>query len=148
MPAPSVKGFLGVGCPDGAQSLLALTLITITAGTALAIAEGCKVDIFALLQALSYSQGSKTRYLVRLQLHEPASSSLPALLQLKEGKAAAEAAARAALAEAEHHDIEPSVPAHSRRSNGSDNDSDDEHRGGTAKLTPRARGPPEPLESL
>jgi hypothetical protein len=44
------------------------------------------------LQALSYSQGSKTRYLVRLQLHEPASSSMPALLQLKEGKAAAEAA--------------------------------------------------------
>jgi hypothetical protein len=46
--------------------------------------------IFCLVssQALSYSQGSKTRYLVRLQLHEPASSSLPTLLQLKEGKAA------------------------------------------------------------
>jgi hypothetical protein len=44
------------------------------------------------LQALSYSQGSKTRYLVRLQLHEPASCSLPALLQLKEGTAAAAAA--------------------------------------------------------
>jgi hypothetical protein len=103
----------------------------------------------ALLQALSYSQGSKTRYLVRLQLHEPASSSLPALLQLKEGKAAAEAAAaRAALAEAEHHDVEHYVPARSRHSNGSDNDSDDEHRGGTAKLAARTRGPPEPLESL
>jgi hypothetical protein len=47
------------------------------------------------LQALSYSQGSKTRYLVRLQLHEPASASLPALLQLKEGKTATAAAAAA-----------------------------------------------------
>ncbi|WIA34679.1 hypothetical protein OEZ86_012993 [Tetradesmus obliquus] len=58
--------------------------------TARHLADG---QLLALeLQALSCSQGSKTRYLVRLQLHEPASSSLPALLQLKEGKAAAAAA--------------------------------------------------------
>jgi hypothetical protein len=47
------------------------------------------------LQALSYIQGSKTRYMVRLQLHEPASCSLPALLQLRQGKAGAAAATAA-----------------------------------------------------
>jgi hypothetical protein len=65
-------------------------------------ADGCCgcCAVAAPLQALSYSQGSKTRYLVRLQLHEPASASLRALLQLKEGKAAAAAAAaHAALAD-------------------------------------------------
>jgi hypothetical protein len=104
--------------------------------------------ICLLLQALSYMQGSKTRYLVRLQLHEPASFSMPALLQLKEGKAAATAAAaRAALAEEEHHAVEYSAPAHSRHSNGSD-DSDDDPQDGPAKMPARARGPPEPKESL
>jgi hypothetical protein len=59
------------------------------------------VVVAVCLQALTYSQGSKTRYLVRLQLHEPASASLPALLQLKEGKpAAAAAAVKAALEDA------------------------------------------------
>jgi hypothetical protein len=106
------------------------------------------VCITVLLQALSYMQGSKTRYLVKLQLHEPASSSMPALLQLKEGKAAAAAAAaRAALVEEEHHAVEHSAPAHSRHSNGS-GDSDAEHGDGPEKMPARTRGPPEPQESL
>jgi hypothetical protein len=73
------------------------------------------------LQALSYSQGSKTRYLVRLQLHEPTSCSLPALLQLKEGKAAAEsAAAKTALADVPPVDAEHDGHAGAGSSHGSD----------------------------
>jgi hypothetical protein len=73
------------------------------------------------LQALSYSQGSKTRYLVRLQLHEPASASLPALLQLKDGKPAATAApaARAAHTEAMSDQAERKPHAAAASSHGS-----------------------------
>uniref|UniRef100_A0A383VUJ6 PAS domain-containing protein n=1 Tax=Tetradesmus obliquus TaxID=3088 RepID=A0A383VUJ6_TETOB len=114
--------------------------------TACHLADGKPMHM--VMQALSYSQGSKTRYLVRLQLHEAASSSLPALLQLKEGKAAAAVtAARAALAEEEQHIVEHFAPVHSRHSNGSD-ESDEEHQDGPARLPARPRGPPEPLESF
>jgi hypothetical protein len=72
------------------------------------------------LQALSYSHGSKTRYLVRLQLHEPASCSLPALLQLKEGKAAAAAVAvRAVLTDATSDQAECKQHAAAGSSHGS-----------------------------
>jgi hypothetical protein len=108
---------------------------------------------------LSYSQGSKTRYLVRLQLHEPASSSLPTLLQLKEGKAAAEvSAARAALVEQNQHpaDLMAAAPVKCKsRSSSSDgssgSDSEDEGRSQQATGAGRERephGPPEKLESL
>lgn len=52
---------------------------------------------------MSYETNGKARFLVRLQLHEPTSASMDALMQLrKEGKAAEAAAiAKAALAEAD-----------------------------------------------
>lgn len=55
-----------------------------------------------MLQAMSYDQSGKSRMLVRLQLQEACSASMPALLQLKEGDDAAEAAAaKRSLADAE-----------------------------------------------
>eukprot|EP00882_Tetradesmus_deserticola_P025626 GHRQ01028163.1.p1 GENE.GHRQ01028163.1~~GHRQ01028163.1.p1 ORF type:complete len:534 (+),score=138.84 GHRQ01028163.1:97-1698(+) len=96
-----------------------------------------------LLQALSYSHGSKTRFLVKLQLYEPASCSMSALLQLKESKAGSSTiAGRAALAGEEHYPAEHTAPTHSKYSS-SNGDSDQEH-----DEPARARGPPEPKDSF
>lgn len=50
---------------------------------------------------MSYIRGGKKRMLVRLQLQDPSSAAMTALMQLKESKAAAEAATAARLAQAE-----------------------------------------------
>lgn len=50
------------------------------------------------MQALSYAQAGKTRMFVRLQMQEPNSASMSALVQLRESTEPADAATGAKLA--------------------------------------------------